>query len=114
MKTRPACCHADDGSQDFGREARSAHAEKHDVCEAGASDAGCEGCQPLDRPCHELWRVEPPEAIGDFRLDFRRRAPAGRVPARERGCRALGLERRRTDLLVEGAKGEINGREWSH
>ena len=86
VQPRPARRDAEDRAQHLRREARSAHAEQHDVGEAVALDAGGERLQPVDRVGHQQRRAQPAETIGDLLL---RRRIGGSRPTGSR-CHSAG------------------------
>ena len=57
--------HAEDLTEYLGREARSAHAEQHDVGEPVPRTRLSERAQPRQLRRHDVERVEPAEAIGN-------------------------------------------------
>ena len=65
VETQPARRSADHRPQDFGGEARAAHAQENGVSKALVLDPFCKFVQPLERIGHQGGRVEPAEAVGD-------------------------------------------------
>ena len=66
VEARPAGRDAEHRAQDFGRQARAAHAEQHDVGEAVAFDRAGERSQPSIESAISTGEVSQPRRLAIF------------------------------------------------
>ena len=90
LEAWPLRRHTDQRAEYLRRETRSAHAEQHDVGEAGGLDAVGECLQSIQRVGDEQRRVHPAEPLADLVLCCRIGAPDRRVRAPQPAGGAFG------------------------
>ncbi len=93
VKARPARGDPEHATQGLGGQARTAHAQQHDVGEAVALDAIRELEQPRDCVGHQRRGCHPPQPVRNLLLDGRIGAPHRRLSPPDAGCGALGSVR---------------------